>query len=199
MRNKNYYFVFACLLISGILFGNLAGCKNGEKKPVHEDEECHDEENVVEISSKAREIMQLETGKIALRHIKKSLKITGEIAQDCENIFHVTAEEPGKIIQIKSQLGDHIRKGQVIAVLKSSIDGKIKEIRAPSPCTITGQTISEGEKVDTLTSLFAVSDLSVMKAGFDVYEKDISLIKTGKKINVKTISYPDKTYRGKIL
>ncbi len=133
-----------------------------------------------------------------MRHIKKSLRITGEIAQDSEKLFHVTSNIPGEIVEVKVGLGDNVEKGTLLALVKGSKDGKIEEIKSPSGTLIIGQRISEGEEVDMLTSLFTIADISTMKASFDVYEKDIAIVKLGQKVKVKTRAYPGKIYPGEI-
>jgi cobalt-zinc-cadmium efflux system membrane fusion protein len=162
----------------------------------HEHE--HEEEGVVQISSQAREMMGLKIDKVTLQRIEKSISVIGEIAQESEKLFHVTSKSPGEIVEVKSRLGDHVQKETLLALVKSSEDGKIKEIKSPAPSLLVGQHISKGEEVDTLASLFTIADLSTMKASFDVYEKDIPLVQVGQKVKVETSAYPGKIYPGKI-
>ncbi|MEI7525025.1 MAG: efflux RND transporter periplasmic adaptor subunit [Mariniphaga sp.] len=51
---------------------------------------------------------------------------------------------------------------------------------------------------DNSTNLFTISDLSKVWALANVYESDISEISENEKVEVNTISYPDKKFSGKI-
>jgi membrane fusion protein, heavy metal efflux system len=51
---------------------------------------------------------------------------------------------------------------------------------------------------DNSTNLFTISDLKRVWILANVYETDISNIKVGEKVNVTTVSYPDKIFTGSI-
>jgi hypothetical protein len=170
-----------------------------KEKPIHEDDEhLHHEGGVIEVSLHYQKMLGLKSGKVAFRHIKKSLLVTGEIGRDFEKLAHVTSDVPGHVIELKTHIGDHhIETGRSLALIKGR-DGEIREIRAPAECLIMGRYVFEGEEVDTLTTLFTIADMSKMRASFDVHQKDIGFVRAGQKIRVQTLAYPGKTYSGKI-
>jgi membrane fusion protein, heavy metal efflux system len=51
---------------------------------------------------------------------------------------------------------------------------------------------------DNSTALFTISDLKTVWVMANVYEADISLVKMGDSVNVTTLSYPGKIFRGRI-
>ena len=51
---------------------------------------------------------------------------------------------------------------------------------------------------DNATGLFTISDLKNVWVMANVYESNISFVKMGDSVNITTLSYPGKIFRGKI-
>ena len=63
---------------------------------------------------------------------------------------------------------------------------------------VVGDFSEPGDKVDKVSSVHAVADLSKLWAILDVYEKDIAKVKLGQKVVVRSVAYPDRTFDGEI-
>ncbi len=74
-------------------------------------------------------------------------------------------------------------------VVKAPISGFIVQKGATNNMTIRG---------DNSTSLFTISDLKNVWIQANVYESNISLIHQGEAVDVTTLAYPGKVYKGKI-
>jgi len=73
------------------------------------------------------------------------------------------------------------------------------QIKAPTSGIVTAKNINTGSTVtDNGEILFSVSDLNSVWAMANVYATDISSVKKGMEVEIKTISYPDEVFRGKI-
>jgi len=53
-------------------------------------------------------------------------------------------------------------------------------------------------RADNDKSLFTIADLSGVWAMINIYESDVSRIKTGDEVSLSTLSYPEKIFKGKI-
>jgi membrane fusion protein, heavy metal efflux system len=71
-------------------------------------------------------------------------------------------------------------------------------LKAPFSGIITAFHASIGEVVEPASELLAITDMSSLWILADVFEKDLSTIKTGKSVLVRVASYPGKTFPGKI-
>lgn len=72
-------------------------------------------------------------------------------------------------------------------------------IKAPSSGIITSKNINSGSTVtDGGEILFSISDLNNVWAMANVYATEIAAIKTGMPIELKTLSYPNEKFEGKI-
>jgi cobalt-zinc-cadmium efflux system membrane fusion protein len=74
-------------------------------------------------------------------------------------------------------------------VVRSPISGFVVQKGATNDMTIRG---------DNSTSLFTISDLKNVWIQANVYESNISLIHQGENVDVTTIAYPDKVFKGRI-
>jgi cobalt-zinc-cadmium efflux system membrane fusion protein len=73
-------------------------------------------------------------------------------------------------------------------------------VKAPISGFIVKKDISENMELrtDNPQQLFTISDLDNVWVMANVYESDIAKLQTGYEVSIKTISYPDKTFTGKI-
>jgi len=76
-----------------------------------------------------------------------------------------------------------------VYVVKSPINGFIVQKN------MTNNTVI---RADNGTNLFTVSDLKTVWIQANVYESNISKVHLGEEVNVTTLSYPDKIFKGKV-
>ena len=72
-------------------------------------------------------------------------------------------------------------------IIKSPLNGTVVESNV-----ITGNTIEKG------ANLFRLSDLSSLWITANVYEKDISKVQRGQRVQIKVSSFPNKTFSGTV-
>ena len=69
-------------------------------------------------------------------------------------------------------------------------------VTSPINGSVIERTATQGEVVSTDKTIFIVADLSKLWVTIDIYEKDLSRIKSGTAVKVSTTAYVDKTFRG---
>ncbi len=85
-----------------------------------------DEEEHVKLSPEALETLNLKTASVELRDLGGEIKTTAVIEPDQTRIAHVSPRIPGRAIDIKALLGDHVQKGRILAELDSIELGQAK-------------------------------------------------------------------------
>jgi cobalt-zinc-cadmium efflux system membrane fusion protein len=75
----------------------------------------------------------------------------------------------------------------------------IIDIRAPISGKIVERNITVGEYIESTKNLFKIIDISKFWVDAVVYEKDISKIKLGQKVEIIVNAYPDNVYNGEII
>jgi cobalt-zinc-cadmium efflux system membrane fusion protein len=71
-------------------------------------------------------------------------------------------------------------------------------VKAPFSGVVTSFHAAEGELVEPATELLAITDMSSLWVLADIYEKDLSHIRSGKAVRVRVASYPGKVFEGRI-
>lgn len=196
MKNTKLIIALLVAFVLGIGFTKVFLKK--EILPAEKAEEEHkDGGGEVELKTKSQELIGLKTSKVALTKLKKVIPVIGQIAQDAENVNHVTSPKSGTIKECKADIGSLVKEGDTICLLKND-DGDI-EIKSPVAGVVIGSFVKAGDKVDSVSSICTVADLSKLWANFDVYEKDIADVKVGQKVRVRSSAYSDKIFEGKII
>ncbi|HVY92503.1 MAG TPA: efflux RND transporter periplasmic adaptor subunit [Bryobacteraceae bacterium] len=75
------------------------------------------------------------------------------------------------------------------------------DIVAPATGVITEQNVNAAGGVKTLDNspnLFTISDLSTVWVLCDVYENDLSNVRTGEDVDIRLNAYPDKIFKGRV-
>ena len=239
---------------SALLF---QACGSQEQKPVA------DKDKFVLPDTIAR---SLKIDTVTISQLVNSITLTGKVGSDEDHVVPVNSMVSGIIQDVKVMLGDYVREGQTLALVRSSeIAGysndlvnaetnlrlaqtnlqKTKDLyksglasmtdslnaeisvqqanselnRVHSVLKINGAS-SQGEFVvkapiggfivqksainnmairsDNSTSLFTISDLKTVWIQANVYESNISLIKQGENVDVTTLAYPGRVFKGKI-
>jgi len=171
---------------------------NREVQPQEGQEEHSEDGKHLDLSKKSQELIDLKTMEAKRESLVKKIPVVGQIAQESETVSHVTALNPGVVSELKANIGAIVKKDDVICTIKVN-GGDPQEIKSPISGVVIGGFAKAGDKVDSVSSICTIADLSKLNGTFDVYEKDIAAVKSGQKILVRSIAYPDKAFEGEIV
>ena len=113
--------------------------------------------------------------------------MAGRIEITPEGQGKVRAWYPGRIVALNAQLGQRVRKGQVLARVESSHSLQTYSIPAP----LSGVVIEKGSNVGDVAGeqpLFVIADPTSLHAEFFVYPRDSERVRAGQKVEVRTLS-----------
>lgn len=86
-----------------------------------------------------------------------------------------------------------------LSLYSASSTKNVFQIKAPASGIITAKNINSGTTVTNEgESLFSISDLNNVWAMANIYSTDIAHISKGMEVEIKTLSYPDEIFKGKI-
>jgi len=208
---------------------------------------------------------QIKFDTVSVKPVYNELRLIGKITFDQEKVVRIYPLVSGNVSEVKVTLGSLVKKGQVLAVIRSSEMATAENdmVTARSNLAIAEKNLAAAEDMyksgiiadkeytgfqkemdkaksefnrattvlsiygngskdyvvtspisgyivekfvnanmqirpDNSTNLFTISDLSKVWALANVYESDIAQISENEKVEVTTISYPDKLISGKI-
>ncbi|HLK28550.1 MAG TPA: efflux RND transporter periplasmic adaptor subunit, partial [Puia sp.] len=98
--------------------------------------------------------------------------------------------------QAKSELS---RVNRVLKINGGSTQGEF-QVKAPISGFIVEKNVNNNTiiRTDNNNSMFTISDLKNVWVWANVYESNIAAIKMGNNVNVTTLSYPGKIFKGKV-
>jgi Cu(I)/Ag(I) efflux system membrane fusion protein len=119
--------------------------------------------------------------------------------QELLTAMSIKESQPLLYAAVKKKLSLWKLSDKQIAGIEAS--GKVIEnfpVYANVSGIVTDKMISEGDYVKQGQALFKISNLSTVWAEFDVYENQISFLKMGQQIRVKTNAFPNEQFEAKI-
>ncbi|REG96035.1 efflux RND transporter periplasmic adaptor subunit [Flavobacterium aquicola] len=226
-------------------------------------------ENLQTNTSFALSDMMLKTTTTAIaqtQKVKNELSFYGKITADNNKMIDVYPLVGGNVVKVNVELGDYVKKGQVLATIKSTdiadfekqsldaksdllvaknnlkvaqelFDGKLNsesdvlqaksevakaqsqlskiqetykiynikagsiyEVTAPISGFIIQKSINQDMllRSDRSENIFDIAEISEVWAMANINEIDINKVKLGIDADVTTLSYPDKTFKGKV-
>lgn len=171
-----------------------AGHAHGKEEGHHEEEGSH-----LAVSRESQELIGIETIEAKLTPFAEKLPVTGQIAQDSQQTTTVTAPQAGVFMDGLTNVGRLVKKEDLLGRIRTHrMENSDLEVKSPVDGVVIASFVKTGDKVDGVTALYTIADLSALQATFDVYEKDIGKVKDGQKMIVRSTASPENAFEGYI-
>lgn len=138
----------------------------------------------------------------SLRPLSELLNLNGEVRLVPGRQADVSTRISGQITALYANLGDTVRAGQRLARVQSRLVGNPPpsvDVTAPRSGVVDTLSVSLGQAVEPTTVLYRISDRSQVNVVARVYEEDLGKVQLGQDAKVRTLSYPDRVFDGKII
>jgi len=119
--------------------------------------------------------------------ISEIVDLSGRVEITPEGKAEVRAWYPGRVLSLRGELGQSVRKGQVMARVESSDSLQAYNIPAP----ISGVIIEKNANVGGVAGerpLYVVADPAQLHAEFFVYPRDAERVRVGQAVEVRSLS-----------
>lgn len=148
------------------------------------------------ITAAAAQAGGVKTEKAGAAPIADLIDIAGRVEITPEGQGEVRAWYPGRIMAMNGQLGQQVRKGQVLARVESSQSLQTYSIPAPISGVIVQKNANVGD-VAYDRPLYVVADPDKLHAEFFVYPRDAERVRAGQSVEVRSLS-GDSKLTGKV-
>lgn len=130
MKNKKTLIIAASILFGLVLVlaivkqitkqgGSPAESVGKEQPAAHEEKDGHGEEKVVRLSDTEIKEFRIKIGKAGPGKIEVQLSLPGEVTANADRLVHVVPRVSGVVREVRKNIGDFVRAGDVMAVLES--------------------------------------------------------------------------------
>lgn len=93
--------------------------KEGPGHKDHEDRDEHGEKGIVRLSDAELKEFGIEVGTAGPGSVQVQVSLPGEVVANADRLAHIVPRVPGVVREVRKNLGDRVRKGEVLAVLES--------------------------------------------------------------------------------
>ncbi len=158
-----------------------------------------DEANRSLTSSSESEYVPVVVEEVTNGEIEKTLKYTGSL--ETEDEVEVIPKISGRLIAVKVEEGDVVRKGQTLAIIDPEITGQRFEpfaVTAPIAGKVAHVYLDPGAFVMQGQPILRIIDDRIVKVRIGILERDYNLVKEGMTARVRLDALPGKVFSAKI-
>ena len=129
----------------------------------------------------------VKTEEVGPASVSDLVDMAGRIEITPEGKSEVRAWYPGRIMSLNGELGQTVRKGQIIARVESSESLQTYAIPAPMSGTIIEKNVNVGDIAGD-RAIFVIADPTQLHAEFFVYPRDAEKVRVGQDVEVRSLS-----------
>lgn len=184
------------------------GHDHGSEEAGHDDHEGHDhgaeeaghgdheEEGGLNVSPDIAKKIGLKLNRASGGLISTSVVFPAEIKLNRDRTAGVSARYPSVVRQVFVEIGDEVKKGDVLASLENRDSMAIYTVSAPLDGVVVNKNTAVGEAAGADKVLFQVADLSTVWADIDIFPRFQHTISKG--MPVKFIAHDGHTAQGRV-
>ena len=124
----------------------------------------------------------IELAKASPGVLRDSLLLNGMVMPNQESLVQVTPRFPGIVRDVRKRVGDHVQKGEVLAIVESNQSLTLYELKAALAGTVIDRQTTLGEYVSEQKPAFVIADLSTVWVDFSVYRRDLTRVNIGDQV-----------------
>jgi len=114
--------------------------------------------------------------------IETYVPLPGEVRPNENRVAHIVPRYSGIVTDVLVDIGDEVRKGQVLAIVESDQSLAPYEVRTLISGTVISRHVTFGEAVSRDKDAFVIADLSTVWIDLTVYQRDVARIEVGQKV-----------------
>jgi len=203
MKNKNnlIYFsiglaigVIAVYIILSMTTTDLTNIKINNKTKLKNESQVGKNEEVVPLADEVIPLTDKELNEFGIKinevgpgTIQLHSNLTGEIIPNPTKVARIIPRFAGIVREVRKNIGDRLKKGEVIAVIESNESLVRYEVKSSIAGTIINIHLTPGEVIIGDEHSVTVADLSSVWASLSIYQKDWLKIKVGQIGEVSTV------------
>ncbi len=130
--------------------------------------------------------MNIKTETIGPVKLQEMRSLSGQVHNNPNLVSRILPRFPGVVKSIHTELGDTVKKGQLLAMVQSNESLQNYKIKAPIGGLIVRRDVQVGEATSA-EPLFIITDLSSVWVELDAFSNDLGKLKIGQKVLVESL------------
>ena len=116
--------------------------------------------------------------------LEEIIELPGEIQIDPDRLAHITPRFDGVVKEVFKQIGDRVKKDELLAIIESNESLTAYELRSSINGIVIDMHFTKGETAQRPDHFFAVADLSEVWVILSVYQKYLPQFRVGQSANI---------------
>lgn len=141
-------------------------------------------EGRTQIADDLAKSMGIATEVVASQQLEERLKVYGKLTLPAGATRHISARYAGEVKSLNAELGQRVKKGQVLMTIEANSSLQSYQIKAPIDGVITQQDVGVGEQTGD-RDLLTITNTSQLIAELEVYPMDQSKVNNGAAVNIQ--------------
>lgn len=138
------------------------------------------------ISDRLLQLADVQTELTSQQTLNFKDTLFGVIAAPEDRVFRLYAPYPGIVEKIHVQVGDQVKKDQLLVTLRNTETLQNYSIQSPSSGEVTVRPTNNGDRADGIP-LLEITDLSTVWVEMSAFPENIEKLKLGQKVTVKDL------------
>lgn len=135
--------------------------------------------------------------------IEAQIKVAETKLQSIQSMFDDGVASQKDLMEAQSELtilkAEREKINSNLSLFSASSEKGVFLIKSPATGIVTAKSIAAGQQISAEGEpLFTISDLNEVWVLVNVYATNVKNIQIGMEVNIKTLSYPDEIFKGKI-
>ncbi|RSB43112.1 efflux RND transporter periplasmic adaptor subunit [Brevundimonas sp. 357] len=145
------------------------------------------------ITAQAAQAGGVTTERVGPAVLGETLPLNGRVEIKPEGKAEVHARYPGRIVSMNVELGQSVRRGQVLARVESSESLQTYTVTAPISGVITVKNANPGQITGGGQPMLEIGDPSQLHAEYFLYPRDAERVRVGQRVEVKSLAGDSRT------
>jgi cobalt-zinc-cadmium efflux system membrane fusion protein len=97
---------------------SFSSCGEGEE--ANHEEETHEKKDANLVQLKSTETANIKIEEVSLRSLENVLQVPGNVQFNENKLAHVGSRVPGRVVEVRANLGDKVKQGDSLAIIDST-------------------------------------------------------------------------------
>jgi cobalt-zinc-cadmium efflux system membrane fusion protein len=97
---------------------SFSSCGEGEE--ANHEEETHEKKDTNLVQLKSTETANIKIEEVSLRSLENVLQVPGNVQFNENKLAHVGSRVPGRVVEVRANLGDKVKQGDSLAIIDST-------------------------------------------------------------------------------
>jgi multidrug efflux pump subunit AcrA (membrane-fusion protein) len=145
-------------------------------------------------------VFAVKTENAEIRSLQAYIEVNGDIVS--EQQVTVVPEAAGKLVSVKTGLGQTVRKGQLLAQVDPSRPGaayNLSSVYAPVSGIVASAPAAVGSTVSTGTALLVISSAGSMEIDARIPEREVGQLHAGLQAEVRLEAFPGEVFAAELV